>query len=181
MQPLKKDKKQIMEYSKIIAVSGFSGLFELMASKSDGAILKSMSEKTSKFISSRIHQFTQLNTVEIYTHTDNVNLVEIFSIMQKSNVDLPDTKDNTALKSYFEKVYPEMDFERVYPSDMKKIVKWFDQLAANNIEFKLEEEIEEEEQPELVEEVVAKKTKSKKEEENKEEAPKKTARKKKAE
>ena len=47
-------------------------------------------------------------------------------------------KDNR-IKAYFEKVYPEMDFERVYGSDMKKMIKWFAVLNANNIEIKLSE------------------------------------------
>ncbi|HWH63024.1 MAG TPA: hypothetical protein VNS50_07105, partial [Ginsengibacter sp.] len=54
---------------------------------------------------------------------------------------LPDAKtDNKALKSYFEKVYPDLDFERVYASDMKKMVKWFDILKKNKIEIKPSEE-----------------------------------------
>lgn len=171
-----------MDYNKIIAVTGFSELFELMASKSDGAILKSLNDKTSKFISSRVHQFTQLNTIEIYTTSDNVNLVEIYNIMKVSTEALPDIKDNAALVNYFKKVYPEMDFERVYASDMKKVVKWFKQLSENNIEFKIEEDVEESEvEVEVAKEVVTKKPKAKKEEVNKEETPKKTALKKKAE
>ncbi len=104
---------------------------------------------------------------------------------------LPDDKDAAAVKKYFEKAYPDMDFERVYASDMKKMVKWFDILKKNNIELVLSEQPEEEEEPEaIVEEAPpvevkpAKKTPAKKKEvtaELKEEAPKKTARKKKAE
>jgi hypothetical protein len=161
-----------MEYNKIIAVTGLTGLFELIASKADGAILKSLTDKTSKFISSRVHQFTQLNTIEIYTTGENVNMVDIFSAMQKSKAALPDVKNNEAVKSYFEKVYPAMDFERVYTSDMKKIVKWFDQLTANNIEMKLDEVEEETPTAEPVLEEVVEKV---------EEAPKKATRKKKAE
>jgi len=57
--------------------------------------------------------------------------------MQKSKEKLPDTKaDNKALKSYFEKVYPDLVFERVYASDMKKMVKWFHILKENKIEVK---------------------------------------------
>jgi hypothetical protein len=161
-----------MEYNKIIAVTGLTGLFELIASKADGAILKSLTDKTSKFISSRVHQFTQLNTIEIYTTGENVNMVDIFSAMQKSKEALPDVKNNEAVKKYFEKVYPAMDFERVYTSDMKKIVKWFDQLTANNIEMKLDEVEEETATAEPVLEEVVEKV---------EEAPKKATRKKKAE
>ena len=52
---------------------------------------------------------------------------------------MPDEKDADAIKKYFKKVYPEMDFERVYTSDMKKMVKWLSLLEANNIEIKLSE------------------------------------------
>ncbi|MFV0604289.1 MAG: DUF5606 domain-containing protein [Niabella sp.] len=134
-----------MEYNKLVAVTGLPGLFELVSSKTDGAIVRSLEEKTTKFAASRKHQFSHLESIEIYTVSDNVNLVEIFKAMDKATEALPDAKDNKAIKSYFEKVYPEMDFDRVYNSDMKKMVKWFDILKKNNIEIKLtepEEEIE---------------------------------------
>lgn len=133
-----------MEYSRMIAVTGLSGLFELIGSKADGAIVRSLDDKTTKFVTSRTHTFSHLESIEIYTTGDNVNLVEIFHAMEKSSVALPDAGDGKAVKAYFQKVYPEMDFERVYASDMKKMVKWFAQLKANNIEIKLREETTEE-------------------------------------
>ena len=45
---------------------------------------------------------------------------------------LPSDKDGAAVKAYFQKVYPDMDFERVYASDMKKMVKWYSVLKAND-------------------------------------------------
>jgi Domain of unknown function (DUF5606) len=134
-----------MEYSKLIAVSGLPGLFELINSKTDGAIVRSLGDKSTRFISSRIHNFSHLESIEIYTNQDNVNLVDVFNAMDKAGGELPDEKDADAIRKYFEKVYPDMDFERVYPSDMKKMVKWFDQLKANKIEIKLTEIPEEEE------------------------------------
>jgi hypothetical protein len=133
-----------MEYSRIVAVTGLPGLYEIVSSKTDGAIVRSLDDQTTKFISSRVHNLSHLESIEIYTSRDNVNLVEIFDAMQKSKTKLPDVKDNTALKSYFEKVYPDMDFERVYASDMKKMVKWFEVLTSNGVEMKLSE-VEEEE------------------------------------
>lgn len=186
-----------MEYRKIIAIAGLPGLHELVVSKSDGAIVKSLEDKSTKFVSSRVHHFTQMDSIEIYTTRGNVNLTEVFHAMQKSREAFPDVKDNGALKKYFEKVYPDMDFERVYASDMKKMIKWLEQLAANNVEIKLEEAAAEETAPEVVEEAAAeevvpevveaaapKKTAPKKKEktvDTAEKAPKKAARKKKAE
>lgn len=128
-----------MEYNRIIAVTGLPGLFELVASKTDGAIVRSLDDQTTKFVSSRKHNFSHLESIEIYTKRDNINLVEIFKAMKTTGGELPDSKDANGLKAYFEKTYPDMDFERVYASDMKKMVKWFEIIDKNNIEFILPE------------------------------------------
>ena len=133
-----------MEYSKLISITGLNGLFELVGSKTDGAIVKSLEDKSTKFVSSRIHNFSHLESIEVYTIRENVNLVEVFQAMGKSKEALPSDKDAAAVKAYFQKVYADMDFDRVYASDMKKMIKWFSILKANNIEPKLSEEPEEE-------------------------------------
>ncbi|MEP6699953.1 MAG: DUF5606 domain-containing protein [Bacteroidota bacterium] len=157
-----------MEYSKLVAVTGFPGLFELINSKTDGAIVRSLADNTTHFVSSRIHNFSHLESIEVYTAKDNVNLVELFNAMEKDGGNLPDEKDAGAVKKYFEKVYPDMDFERVYASDMKKMVKWFAILKKHGVEIKLTEQPEEPEAEELVEEdspaPAAKKTTAKKKE-----------------
>jgi hypothetical protein len=126
-----------MEYSKLIAITGMGGLFELVASKKDGAIVKSLDDSTTKFVSSRIHNFSHLESIEVYTVQDNVNLTDIFLAMKASAVPLPDDKDSAAVKKYFETVYGDMDFDRVYNSDMKKMVKWLKMLDAHQVEIKL--------------------------------------------
>jgi len=160
-----------MEYSKLVAVTGLPGLFELISSRGDGAVVRSLDDNKTQFISGRVHNFSHLESIEVYTQRENVNLVDVFNVMEKDGSSLPDAKDNDAVKKYFEKVYPEMDFERVYSSDMKKMVKWFDSLKKHNIEIKLSELPEETE--EAVEEV--------KEEPVAEVKPKKRATKKKSE
>ncbi|CAN5633047.1 hypothetical protein BH10BAC2_BH10BAC2_14160 [soil metagenome] len=134
-----------MEYSKLISVTGLGGLFELMASKTDGAIVKSLDDKSTKFVSSRQHSFSHLESIEVYTVRDNVNLVDVFTAMGASSEALPFEKDAAAIKAYFSKVYPDLDFERVYASDMKKMVRWFDILKKNDVEIKLREEAAEDE------------------------------------
>jgi hypothetical protein len=146
-----------MEYSKLVAVTGLPGLFELISSRGDGAVVRSLDENKTQFISSRVHNFSHLESIEVYTQRDNVNLVDVFNAMEKDGSSLPDSKDNDAVKKYFEKVYPEMDFERVYSSDMKKMVKWFESLKKHNVEIKLTELPEDTEEPleEVKEEPVA--------------------------
>jgi hypothetical protein len=138
-----------MEYNKIIAVTGLPGLYELLSSKSDGAIVRSLDDKTTRFVSSRVHNFSHLESIEIYTVQDNVNLVDILKAMEVSTAKLPDEKDGASLKDYFTKVYPDLDFTRVYSSDLKKMVKWFAVLKANHIEIKLSEPDEEQEVAEV--------------------------------
>ena len=133
-----------MEYGKIISITGMSGLFELVGSKKDGAIVKSLEDRSTKFVSSRVHNFSHLESIEVYTVRDNVNLVELLQAIQASGEALPDQKDAASIKAFFEKVYPDMDFERVYASDMKKMVKWYSVLKDNQVELKLPE-VEEEE------------------------------------
>ncbi len=135
-----------MEYSKLISISGLNGLFELVGSKTDGAIVKSLEDQTTKFVSSRVHNFSHLESIEVYTVRDNVNLVDVFQAMNASKEALPSEKDAAAVKAYFQKVYPDMDFTRVYASDMKKMIKWHSILTANNIEPVLTEQPEENEE-----------------------------------
>ena len=133
-----------MEYSKIISVTGLSGLYALVTSKADGAVVRSLEDKSSKFVSSRVHNFSHLESIEVYTVKDNTVLAEVFKAIKESKEPIPDAKaDGKALKNYFEKVFPDLDFERVYASDMKKIISWYKILTENNIEIKDKAEDEE--------------------------------------
>jgi hypothetical protein len=129
-----------MEYKKIVAVTGLPGLYELITTKGDGAVVRSLDDNSTKFAASRSHNFSHLESIEVYTTGDNVNLADVFQAMEKQSGSLPDVKDNAALKKYFEKAYPEIDFERVYNSDLKKMVKWYGDLKKHNVEIKLTEE-----------------------------------------
>ena len=154
-----------MIYNKIVSVTGLGGLYELVSSKADGGIVRSLEDKSTKFVSNRIHSFSHLESIEVFTTKDNANLVDVFNAMKESKEAKPDAKaDTKAIKAYFEKVYPDMDFERVYASDMKKMVKWFEILVNADVEIKLtehaegEEAIEGEEKPPVVEKKVTAKT-----------------------
>ena len=125
-----------MQYREIVAVTGLGGLFQLLASKQDGAIVRSLEDKSTRFVSSRVHNFTPLESIEVFTTGDNVNLVEVFKAMQEKEAEYPlapAKADNNAIKAYFKSVYPEFDEEKVYVSDMKKMVKWYAILKANDL------------------------------------------------
>jgi len=185
-----------MEYNRIVAVTGLPGLYEAISSKNDGAVVRSLDDQSTKFVSARIHNLSHLESIEVYTTGDNVSLGDVFTAMKTNTTQLPDLKDNKAVKQYFETVYPTLDFDRVYSSDMKKMIKWFEVLEKNNVDYTVKpEEASEEEEPLAEtataekEEATPKKAKSKvkatasaeTEATTSEEKPKKAAKKKKTE
>jgi hypothetical protein len=156
-----------MEYREIVAVTGIGGLFQLVSTKADGAIVRNLADKTTKFISARLHNVTPLESIEIYTTGDNVRLHEVFQMMKDSSTPIADPKklDDKGVKAYFKGIFPEFDEERVYVSDMKKMLKWYQLLKANDLlNFEAYNQQEEGEEASA--------------EEVKEEAPKKAAKKK---
>lgn len=130
-----------MEYSKLISVTGLSGLYELIGSKAEGAIVRSLETNQTRFISNRQHRFSQIETIEIFTtQENNANLKEVFLQIAQSPLPLPDEKNGAELKQYFEQVFPVLDFSKVYTSDMKKIIRWYKQIKEHGIEIPQEEE-----------------------------------------
>lgn len=190
-----------MEYKEIVSVTGLGGLFHLLTTKSDGAIVRNISDKSTKFISARKHNVTPLESIEVYTTGENVRLHEVFQNMKDTESKTPpvDAKASSDdIRAYFTTVLPEFDHDRVYVSDMKKMLKWYQMLKENdllNFDVATEEETKEEQPETLAEEVpaeekpkkkAAKKAPAKKKaaakktaDGEKEAAPKKTAKKKK--
>ncbi|MCO6497931.1 MAG: DUF5606 domain-containing protein [Chitinophagaceae bacterium] len=132
-----------MEYNKIISVTGMPGLFELLSARADGAVVRSLEDGSTKFASTRQHQFSHLESIEIYTNSANINLRDILNEMKNSKETMPENNaDAKTIKAYFEKVHPDLDFDRVFNSDMKKMIKWYRLLEKNNIDFSPVEENE---------------------------------------
>ena len=117
-----------MEYREIVAVTGIPGLFQL---------LRSVADKTTKFISARKHNVTPLESIEVYTTGENIRLDAVFGSMLKQEETYPSaevkTSDNNAIRGYFKQILPEMDEDRVYVSDMKKMLRWYDLLKSNDL------------------------------------------------
>lgn len=161
-----------MKYKEIVTVTGESKLFQLLSSKSGGAIVRSLESQSTKFIPSRNHNFTPLESIEVFTTGENVMLSDIFKAMQEneSTHPLPATgADTKAIKTYFKIIFPSLDEERVYQSDMKKMLKWYPQLKAAGLLHFEEEKAEKEEKKEINE------TKEDKKEEKNTEPEKKTS------
>lgn len=118
-----------MNYKDLCSISGLSGLYQLISTKSDGAIVKSLDEDQTKFVAARSHTVTPLDSVEVYTNGDNVRLFEVFMSFKNHDEKLEgfdlSKADNKAIKQKFTELFSDWDQDKVYVSDMKKMIKWY--------------------------------------------------------
>lgn len=126
-----------MDLKKIVAVSGKSGLFQIIAETKSGLIVSSIEEPAKKLPVSTNHQVAILEDVSIFAKQNKeISLKDIFVNILKQDGEKIPVKPNDSpaeLKTYFEKVAPEYDEDRVYNSDIKKVVKWFNLLTDHKI------------------------------------------------
>jgi hypothetical protein len=134
-----------MGLDKILAISGKPGLYEIVAQTRTGAIVQSLLDK--KRITVGAHSnISILSEIAIYTLTEEIPLRDVLKkIKDKENgeqtsISHKDGKD--ALEEYFFEVLPDYDEDRVYPSDIKKVVQWYNLLHKNNLLDILEAELE---------------------------------------
>ena len=123
------------------------GIYEMAANRSNGLIVYNYETKKKRFVPSRKHQFTPLESISIYTNTDTAALGDIFKTMLDKFETTPPpstTSKGQELQDYFSSILPEYDRDRVYQSDIKKIIKWFLFLKEHDLLKEEEETVEEE-------------------------------------
>ncbi|MFB6342721.1 DUF5606 domain-containing protein [Saccharicrinis sp. FJH62] len=132
----------------ILSISGKPGLYKMITQGKNSIIVESLLD--GKRIPA--HSFAKVISLEdiaIFTETEEVSLAEVFkAIIEKEGEGnpAPDAKkiSGDELKEYFEEILPEYDRDRVYVSDMKKVLVWFNLLLENDL-LKMDEEDKEEE------------------------------------
>lgn len=130
----------MIDLNKIIFVTGLPGLYEMVANRADGAIVKSIENGQTKFAPLRKHQFSLLETISIYTSNDSTPIAEIFDTMKKSDLSVPDLQaDQKTTLDYFSQILPDYDPDRVSIGDIKKVIKWYTFLAKHDL---LQEKVE---------------------------------------
>lgn len=125
-----------MKIDEIMAVSGMPGLYKIGAARNTGMIVEEIDSGKSKFLSVRKHQFTPLATVAIYTNADSTEINDVFETMaaQADTNPIPPVKSPAdVLFTYFEKILPDYDKERVLVSDVKKVIKWYNFLTSRQL------------------------------------------------
>lgn len=125
-----------MNLKDIVSISGMGGLYQVRGQRSNGLIVSALGEEKSKFVSNRVHMFTPLEGITIYTYTDNVELGKVLLAMKKiadATPPLASKESNDAHKEYFKTVLPDFDEDRVYVSDIKKLIKWYHALDGHGL------------------------------------------------
>ena len=139
-----------MSLEKIIAISGKPGLYEIISRTKSGVIVESLSEKK-RFPVNSLHQISTLNDIAIYTLEEEVPLRQVFlniSAKEGGKAALDPKSDKKELLDYFGEVLPNYDEERVYPSNIKKVLSWYNALVASEFDFAGLQEEEEAKEPE---------------------------------
>lgn len=136
----------------ILSISGRPGLFRLSNRGKNMLIVESIADgkRTPAYARDKV---ISLGDISIYTDEGDVPLWEVLeSVKVKSNgeqVDIKSIGNDAAVREYFAGILPNFDREKVYTSDIRKLLTWYNQLLAGGItEFKPEEASEEKAEPE---------------------------------
>ncbi len=131
-----------MGLEKILSISGKPGLYELSAQTRGGFIAKSIIDQKKIAVNVR-HNVSLLSEIAIYTYTEEVPLGTIFQKMfekEDGKEAISAKASKKELEAYFSEVLPDYDVERVYQSDIKKVIQWYNLLISNGFtEFSVEE------------------------------------------
>ena len=126
-----------MSLEKIVAITGKPGLFEIISQSKGGLIVESLIDKKRLPINA-MHNVSVLNDIAIYTYEEEVPL----RIVLKTIADKHENKEaishkesNANLTSFFSEVLPDYDEERVYTSNIKKVIQWYNLLAKAKFDF----------------------------------------------
>lgn len=123
-----------MEFSDIASVSGKGGLFKVLSPTRTGVILEALDGSNKKLVAGMQTKVSVLSDISIYT-TDGEGAVPLQEVMMKiheefeGDTGLSGTSDPEELKSFLKHVLPNYDEDRVYVSDIKKLVNWYNKLS----------------------------------------------------
>jgi hypothetical protein len=125
-----------MSLQKILAISGKPGLFELKIQTRTGFVAESFLDGKKITVGMRSN-VSLLSEIAVYTYNEEIKLAEVFKAIATKENDGPTAishkDDNDVLVTYFREVLPEFDEDRVYPSDIKKIINWYNMLQPKGI------------------------------------------------
>jgi hypothetical protein len=124
-----------MDLSKIIAISGYPGLFKVVAQAHNGIIVESLIDKK-RMQAFSTFKISALEDISIFTTGDDMPLKDVLKLMfdvEKGQAKIDPKAGNEELKAYLKNVLPNYDAERVHVSDIKKLITWYNLLEKNDL------------------------------------------------
>ncbi len=126
-----------MSLEKIISVTGKPGLYKIIAQSKGGIIVESLIDKK-RFPINAMHNVSVLDNIAIYTYEEEVPLkfvLKTISEKEEGKESISHKESNKNLEVYFSEILPNYDDERVYPSNIKKVLQWYNLLVKNDFDF----------------------------------------------
>ncbi len=131
-----------IKLSEVVSLTGIPGLHKIIKADSKNVILESLDASKKRQMVRANMMVSKLTEISMYTENDgNEELITIFNNIQtKYGNDLPVNKksSNDELMTFLEEVLPSYEKGKVYPSNVKKLVQWYEILAANEVSFEKE-------------------------------------------
>ena len=146
-----------MTLADIASISGKGGLFKVVAPTKSGVILESLDDAKTKVVATTSHKLSLLHEISIYTTTKE-GTVSLEEVLKKIHADFGEdlgvdsNSDGSELKAFLKAVLPIYDEDRVYVSDIKKLVRWYETIlkyAPELLKEKEESKVEPEEGQQL--------------------------------
>ena len=115
-----------MNLSGIVAVSGKPGLWKALAQNKTGFVLESLDAQKTKLIANlSTAKLAALDEITLFSNDEDIKLIDVLERMKTAS-NIPDAKaDGKVLRTFFREVAPDHDEEKVYASDMKKVISWY--------------------------------------------------------
>ena len=132
----------------ILSIAGKPGLQRMVSNLSNAIIVESLIDGK-RFPAYSNAKIIALEDISIYTETKDMPLKDVFKIMytkENGKAALSHKESSEKITAYFSEIVPDYDQDRVYISDMKKIIQWYNLLAEKEILSFSEEENEEKEE-----------------------------------
>jgi len=124
-----------MSLKKILSIAGKPGLYDLKIQTRTGFVAESLLDGKRITVGLRSN-VSLLSEIAVYTYTEEVRLANVFKAIaekESNEMTISHKEDNTKVQDYFREILPEYDEDRVYASDMKKILNWYNLLQPKGL------------------------------------------------
>ncbi|MGV6944127.1 DUF5606 family protein [Sphingobacterium kyonggiense] len=111
----------------LVSVTGKPGLYKLIGQNKGGFVLETLdAAKLKSVVNLSTTKMATLEDITIYGEEEEIRLLDVFVTIKTNSTELPDPKaDGTTLRTFFREVAPGHDEDRVYSSDIKKVITWY--------------------------------------------------------